>query len=339
MPQPRRKNIWVHPNYKQGFISPRNGIAYINVMYRKERVYQSTGLKYVPSNKRLALKLLENKIIEVLTGETITAGTVNELFELFISSHKRNITAETLRKYKYAFKSFIKKDFNLDNIQQIRNHIRENLNNSNLSNNTKSKLLSLLKVIFDYAVNNEIIEKSPLLKDMFPKVKIAKITPFTESEIKAILSKAIERNINIYNLVYFISISGLRIKEALQVYKKDVFNDYLLVNGKGSRLRKIPFESFPELGEFLKREIKTKDKLFPWHNDDYPHRLLASILLDLGINKKGFHSIRKYFENKLIFKYKKNAVAVAQILGHTVAIQQKHYIEVLNIDNLNDALK
>jgi len=42
------------------------------------------------------------------------------------------------------------------------------------------------------------------------------------------------------------------------------------------------------------------------------------------------HSIRKMRENELLKTYKKDIIFIAGFLGHTVAIQQKHYFEVLN---------
>ena len=140
--------------------------------------------------------------------------------------------------------------------------------------------------------------------------------------------------------------SGVRINEALTIYWSDVNDKRILIRqGKGDTQREIPLAPFPALRETLKA-LETlrggkEGKLFTWTAYAILQLWLRDALVELGIPAGGrsFHSIRKWFENHLLNQMMLPAHITAQILGHTVAIQQKHYLKKLNADELEQTIQ
>ena len=145
-----------------------------------------------------------------------------------------------------------------------------------------------------------------------------------------------------YNYLYkFLYLSGCRISEALSLKWVDVKDTYIEVLGKGKRIRTIPLEPFEDLRNLLTemREFRKGEKLFERAGITYTI-FLKNILVKLGIDSRGknTHSFRKTRENELIHDQHFSAKLIAELLGHTEAVQKKHYLQTLQTEELNKNL-
>jgi site-specific recombinase XerD len=331
-----RKDRWYLPKTHKYY-----WLGYCFEKYQRVQLYLPSGIKksirmpWALKNKDLALELLEDEIDKLVNYEPSTAKTIAQLINDFKNDFYYNFTKANIHKHNQAFSHLLKnKKLKLDNIKGIRSHVQDNVQNSELHNNTIRKHLQSVRQLFDYAVEENYIATNPIPRRMLPNNKYSDPVLFTEAELFEIIEYFKESEMAL--LVKFVMITGVRIAEAIALTADDIHDDHILIHGKGNRLRKFPINPFPELRPLL-RELKSNNG-FSWKNQQNPQRILKKAKTDLGIHKDAsFHSIRKYAENKMINRGY-NINAVAQLIGHTTKVQSAHYIAQLEVEELESSL-
>jgi integrase len=119
----------------------------------------------------------------------------------------------------------------------------------------------------------------------------------------------------------------------------DINEQYINITGKNNRPRVFPLEPFPELRALIAEMPKTHDKVFA-DNVRYFQKKLHECLHKLNLYQAGknFHSFRKTLENDLIHNQDFDMPVVAELLGHSVDVQKRHYLEELQGAQLNEKL-
>ncbi|MBX3044853.1 MAG: tyrosine-type recombinase/integrase [Candidatus Kapabacteria bacterium] len=334
----RRKSdtdIIPHPLFRYAYLKKRGNSIYMHVHFKGKEVRRSTGLIWHLNNRQRALRMLEILHDKIVLG-SVKSILIGDLFEDFLNLKSKSVTLSTVKKYKQSFSHWLDYDLTTDDPDRLKKHLIEQISKSKLHVNTINKSLQLLSVFFNYLVSNNFIDKNPVNSSLMPKSVQLTPTQFTDVEIDALLNH-FEQGSEMHSIIKLIALTGLRIQEVINLKREDLHKDYLQVHGKGGYLRQIPVLEGSELA-LLVKHLKSKPKPIKYQITDYPHTKLVKACRALKLKARGFHSIRKYFENKLIDSGINIKVA-AQILGHTTQVQSKNYITKLKLSELKKELE
>ncbi len=338
MPNTRnKKNTITHPLYRNAFLLRRGDVIYTSIVHEGNRYRETTQLSWNTKNFALAERILEKRWLALFNPDIKPeAYNLRELFDTYLNFKSKSIKAESLLKYEHAWKSFITREYMTDDIDIIKQDLNAAISKTHLSNNTAVKSLQLLSAFFEHILENQYISSNPITSSMLPKTTKKKPLAYTFNEIQSIL-QYFTNNHEMYHLVKLISLTGMRLNEARTLKRENIFDNHIVVNGKGGVDRIIPVLAESELYELLK-ELKNKTSPFNWSSNTRPHRNFLKAIQSLKIERlSGFHGIRKYYENMLI-QSGLNIKVVAQIIGHTTQVQSKNYITELEISDLTEAM-
>jgi site-specific recombinase XerD len=335
---PRKKTVIdtiQHKLYRNAYLKRRGDVIYIHIHHEGKEIRRTTNLTWHPNNFVLALAILERKYLNIIMpGEE--SHNLKDIFENFLVLKSKSITPGAVDKYRQAWKNFIQKDYTTVQMSELSRDIVRLLSNSHLSNNTAIKQLDQLDAFFRYCVEGKYIDSSPIVKSIYPKGTKLIAKAYTLDEIE-MLQNSFEIGSDTYNLIKLIKNTGMRVAEAVNLKKNNIFDNYIVINGKGSIDRNFPVYQGTELYELL-QVLKSKDKPFNFKSAKRAGDALFSLQKKLGMTLTGYHPIRKYFENKLIDSGM-NVKATAQLLGHTTAVQSQNYITALSDAELRKTLE
>lgn len=352
MSRPRipSKNRVYHPLYSVAYLERRYDRYYVVLKGKRT----NTELDWKPENKQLALRILEKIVLEYLDPKVqekkeVKILTIADALSLWVKIQKQRNKDDTYRKIRNAFNNLLPQTgLLLSDTEGIRTHILKRLEKVTLANNTKHKQLAWIRQFFSFCVEEGYCLRNPVTKALFPKQTPIEREAFSDEEIEMIIGyfekKASGNKSQLILLIRFIQWSGVRINEALTIKWADINEKRILIReGKGDKQREIPLSPFPELQETIEklRVLNSGEKLFTWTTYAKLQAQMRRALADLGIQGQGrnFHCLRKWFENHLLNKMRMPAHITAQILGHTVAIQQKHYLKALNINEMEETIQ
>lgn len=150
----------------------------------------------------------------------------SKLAELFITRHcklkcKQSTTDLYERCIKAHFQDLMSKTTKNISHKEIENLIFS-LKNKGLSNLTINKLIQLLRVIFNYGIENKFILTNPILKSDKLKEEKKGINVLDETQVKMFLETAENKNIKIYALLATALYTGIRRGELLALEWKDI---------------------------------------------------------------------------------------------------------------------
>lgn len=228
-----------------------------------EITYCVDGKQYKKSGYKTLLEAqldLPNIVFDVSTDIRFSALT-----ELFLTRHctlkcKQSTTDLYKRNIKSHFKIFMQKPAKDITPRDIENFIFA-LKKKGLGHVYINKLIQLLRVIFNYAIDSELISKNPVLKKFRLPEEKKDINVLDEEQIQAFLDVARKRNIKTYAMMATFLYTGVRRGELLALEWSDI--DF--------KNQKIKINKQIYLG----KKVATKNNKY--RNIDIPNNLIEII--------------------------------------------------------------
>lgn len=348
MAKSRTRNRWKHPDRKfcYCFKRPESPFVYTSVFSKRE----VTDLVWKDSNKEEAMLILEHRINRHLAPHKDEEKTINDISLQFAKVYYSGFTKTNQSRYNSAINLLISSNHKCTDIEAIRNDIIDNLNKllKTHSSTYVHKMLSNLKRIFNFAVDEEYMTRNPIKTAMFPQGgKKARQLFFKKEELELIIKYCREKRGDEFgDLLELITIIGPRINEPLQGLRTDIdlelmqimIRDFKRANketGEEYSPRYIDievFNNYSNLSEVLHRILARNNgkHYFKWRSYTRLEKWLRDDMKTLGvyIENRSFHSIRKYAENEFILQGYPISIA-AHFFGHDEAVMKKHYLEIM----------
>ncbi len=273
--------------------------------------------------------------------------TFGELYEKWKERHFKNITKNTIKGYetcsRYCKPLF---DMKIKDIRII--HLQNLIDGLNKNHGTLKMMKNVLKQIFTYAMELDIIQKdySRFLK-IGKHVTIKQKSIFTDSEID-ILWKNLNK-LKYVDTILIMIYTGIRVGELLNLKKEDIDLVELTIIVKASKTeagsnRIIPIH--PRIKELIQNRyensnsdyliagLKNRDSILYFY---YDTKLFNPIMKNLSIEHTP-HDCRHTFATRLN-DAGGNATAIKKMIGHeSFALTEKVYTHK-KVDELRKAIE
>lgn len=328
MPQKRPSNIWPHPTYRYAYVREYRGMA-CTVIHGGPPL--STGYQWKPGSRTGAMAILEDRLRTYQLGGLAQAPrpanirSCGDLWIEFIRVRFPKLSKNKQDEYTRYF-SRVPQNLPCTETHLIREAVRASIEESHYVQNSKNKVYQRLRTIFKFGIDEGWLTVNPIHRDMIPNYVHALPTPYTEEEIKKILTM---KDTSKYKpFVLFLIGSACRPIEALRLDWSHVYEEHCVVhsykNGQRSaRYRTIPYKLCPEVVTALDmaRERSTEGSVFGMNNYAKVSEAIDELL---GGNGRGLYDIRKYTINKWKRQGMPEVVRHA-LAGHDESIADVHY--------------
>lgn len=270
-------------------------------------------------------------------------------YYLFLKTEKK-LGDSTIDSYKLDlenFSNYIKKDISKVNVNDITNyisHLKEHLNSNSINRH-----ISSLKGLYNYLLDENVIEVSPL--ENISVMKTTRKLPkyLTINEVDTLLSFPLKdafdyRNKAMLEVMYA---TGLRVSElvSLEYSNVDLYNSLIRVNGKGKKDRFVPIGEIAShyldiyinnyRNELIMRSNNNYNELF-LNNHGKPitrqgfNFILENIRVKTGIKKEITpHVLRHSFATHLL-EGGADLRSIQDMLGHENISTTNIYTHVVN---------
>ena len=170
----------------------------------------------------------------------------SEAFEMFIREQRiRRNSGATIEYYKISLDKFsdFAGDIDVDEltIELYKAYTLHLLDDTNLKSTSVHTYLRAVKAFYNWLIGEELIP------DCSRKLKLVKqdrkvIVPLSDDEIKKLLDCFGSDVLELRNkcIVVLMLDSGLRLGEVVRLRLDDVYDNFIVVNGKGSKQRVVP---------------------------------------------------------------------------------------------------
>lgn len=334
------ENRWVHPTYRHAFCYRyRNGMVYTSI----DGIRQATGYEWSPKSKRACMELLNVRLIQLQTAYVHdNILTLQSVIEYFHRDHVSKLKKGSQLNYITTYRHFFAKPLSL-NYKSLREHIKSVIPTlTSLDKSTINFHLIRLNKLFNYAVENEYIDKNPIVSSMYLKTTKPEIKLCEKDEIDIFLDY-FKDNPKMKLLIEFLLITALRISEAVSIEWSDIKDDYFIVHGKGDRLRIFPHGLFPRVSEIF-NALSPFPKPFEYANYTVPEinlwraRKKLSVIHNRDFDHFRFHALRKtainYWRLKGIDTETRNMLS-----GHSRDVEKDYYLAEPDMKLFTEKLK
>lgn len=279
------------------------------------------------------------------------------LEEYLYDIQARNYSVRTIKGYRnnnLAFQRFIKTEFEIEEIQEVKSHHIKAyftyLKNLGRKATYVNGILKNIRSFFQYCVNEGYILKSqnPCGKVGWLKQEKPIIQTFNDKEIgKMIGAFKTNRWIDMRNklILMMFADTGIRASELIRIETIDVLETTIRIRGKNNKQRYVPIS--PILKKHMikyerMREYYFKDKLVPYSNYFLSYRsfpLTNEALLRIvkvagehaNVRKNircSPHTLRHYYAQKQLM-LGLDIYSLSRLLGHETVTITKIYLESL----------
>lgn len=278
--------------------------------------------------------------------------TMDEYAKRFLQLKKGNVKTRTIKAYTSAIRKHISPALGNIMLKDIETrHVNDFLINLNLQDVSKNLIRIILSLIFNTAIEENVVKYNPVRKSIKIKAKEKRVDLIlpTQKQVDNLLSTLKEDNYLLYALVYTAIYTGLRRSElrGLKWSNIDENNNILYIKSQrirseedtpktSSSIRKIYVNK--EVIDILKK-VKSKNE-FVLPVPEYKFSDLKKYFIQAGFNEDfHFHDLRHYHAT-FLFKKKVDPLTVSKRLGHKdVAFTMKTYtnfddemaLEVVNV--------
>ncbi len=363
-----------------------NNYWWLDFYYNKERYRRTTKLKVNDKNLVYIKNSIIPEIVTALTGDLDIDYLEKELtleefsiqyFEVYKGTVREHVYERNFAHFKNHINSYFKKHI-LKNIKPIELEKWQLILLNKYKPNTVVKYRSIFYSIFDKALQNNHIKINPLTRVKSPlsikkKMKTLavkeedNVNPFTFKEIEEIISIA---KGNLYYIIYFMFLTGIRPGELIALTWKDI--DYnkkriaiekTIVNGKVGEVKTQSsvryIDMIPQLETMLKKlykETGNYENLFISYlkKSFYSHDILnvrfKKLLREIDIKERSLYNLRHTFASHMISNVQNgiDILWVSKMLGHkdlsiTLQVYAKYIKEddktrIIKLDNIGSII-
>jgi integrase len=256
--------------------------------------------------KKVEYELGAGVYIERMKREKDISITLSKGLEEFLKS-KNDKKEATKEGYRLAIKKFIKYagdrrihevDSSICKIFEEEVKLEKIKSGKLMSRNTIASYNNQLVVIFNFLVQKGYLKENPFKHE---EIQINDIITFSDRDIKKILKKLRNKNIEHYKVITLLLITGLRVSELINLSFEDIDFDENIINfrnEKENRNDKIPLH--PTLKQSILNYCKNYEgKLFNYKSRHSLH-FFKKFLIDENYSKYSLHTLRKTYITKLL---------------------------------------
>lgn len=264
--------------------------------------------------KNEALKALANYIYNPNAKVTI-----KDLYEMWSKRHFDKISKLRVTNIKSRYAVHISKIENTYVVDLKTKFLQEFYDNLPLASATSAQVKSILKLMLDYAVRNEIIDRNPAnFIELKKHETVLERKVFTNEEIKILWDNI---NISFVDTILIMIYTGMRIEELLSLKTENInLEERYCISGsktEAGRNRLIPFnyKIFPNVVSRFKEQ---NTYLISYNNRRMTYTTYRRAFIDImeKLNMKHtIHDCRHTFAT-LMSNADANPVSIAKIIGH-----------------------
>ena len=232
--------VIVHARKKQ------NGVIELRCQIQKRKIAVSS--KSLDTAKQKFIEALNKLFIEEPKPETVNkkVALTDYMFQWLETVKKPYVKPITYKDYLYNFETYFKPQFGERELASIKGfEIQSFINGFTEAGKfrTAKKLYQLLGAVFDYAVTDEIIIKSPMQRITVPRYEQEHGIPLTRQEEKHLINCLLNGG-SIYAQAYaFMNYTGLRRSE---LGSAEIADGWIIITtSKLRKGKKVKTRSFP----------------------------------------------------------------------------------------------
>lgn len=260
-------------------------------------------------------------------------------FDTFIKVEK-NLSAKTRNAYKYDLKNFLTflikkfdKEPTLDSISDtdVKKYMAQLQMEKNYKSNTLSRVISSIRIFFDFCVEHKYLTNSTAQYIRNPKHTKRLPIYLIESELKNLLSIPDRKKfwgLRDYTILITLAFTGIRLQETVNLNMEDIDFERgtIKVFGKGSKERLIPMNKtlINSLKDYFDKRPITEDKsvFISRRNKRLSGRQIERIVKNYALKaqltkmKISPHKLRHTFATLLHFS-EVDLIEIQSLLGHS----------------------
>ena len=315
----------------------KNGVYYVEVARNRWKSLKTRNQKTAESLfKEMETEYLRGRLIQLENEKRISLG---DFTDKYIES-RDGISPHTTKKDQLSLdlladvvgKSLPLRALTEEKLEEFKKACKAR----KASEVTIDGYLRHIKAALTYALEKGYIKKKPKIK-MYRKDDHELLRIIFPEDIKKILAKAQEKDIELWRIFTFYLWTATRRREGLGLEwpKVRLERKTCIVRGKGGRERLIPL--LPAAVDALEPIKKDIGRVFPaWHPDTVSHKF-HKIATDCGINAR-LHDLRHSAVSYMLASGIPIQV-VAQIAGHRQLSTTKIYTHILESVLVNEMQK
>jgi site-specific recombinase XerD len=291
---------------------------------RKTMQYHDKGKKifYVPRERKMAT----NKVKGLLLSKAIEGFT--------LACKARRLSVHTQADYTRTLKKFLVHvgDCPLPDITPTQ--VEAFLAAQPFSEKTVLNYHIGLSALWTWALREGYAEKHILRIVEKPEPQKNVIEPFTETEVKAMMSSVRRLGERDKSIILLLLDTGARASEVTNCNLADIDLEkrHMLVLGKGNKKRLLPFSA--RTGQAIFRYLTTLDKdathLYPFNRNSLSD-LIRDIGKRAGIKKAHPHKFRHTFAINFL-RNGGDPYTLQEILGHSTFEMVRRYLAIAQVD-------
>jgi len=315
---------------KMANIYSQGSKLYLNYRVNGKRIRKSTDLEDTKANRRLLEKEVIPKLaMKIKLGDFVKPESkkFSFYFSDFLVQHEADKSFHN-RVYIYKKVNAEFGDFDVSAIN--RKMVKDYLSSLELRNSTKKDYLNCVKGVLDIALDDEAIDKNVAFNITFKREEKEKINPFTQDEVKLLLSKADGMLKNFLGISFY---TGMRSGEVLGLMHSDIEDYRLSITRSISKgrvttpktlgsIRDIPM--FEDARPFIESQMKISKSLYLFDYNEhfikdvsYFKRRWHKLINDCDIQYRKMYNTRHSFITAMLNSEKFKIMEIAAIVGHT----------------------
>lgn len=220
---------------------------------------------------------------------------LNEWIDIWLEVYKLPFLKDNSKEALTYYIQHIRQTFGDVEMSEIKGYtVQDFINSLSVTPNMQHKVVVYLRDIFDYAVRNDYLDKSPMRAVKFRAKKVQRFRALTLSELEVLNSYIQNKSYRILLLAYLYS--GARRNEVIApgAFAVDFEKNIITISGTKTEnsARQIP------LSPLLKVELEKLDDYSAYltsYSSNHVTRLVRRVTRKLGIEGICVHSLRKTF--------------------------------------------